>query len=172
MALEGTLEPRKIRIHNAERLFYEWHDVRMENRGARAEKAGYTPEFAGNLAALCREFFEENRPFTIVPAADDLCAKCSGEIREAKCELADPDSEARGAAAVFGKDVVVGGTYTPLDMTERALPYVRREIERISKIEEKYRDNWLLETQRKRLIGLEAAYARLLQCAESKGESR
>ena len=161
MALESTLEPRKLRIHNVEKMFYEWHDAPMEERGTRAETCGYTQEFAGNLTSLCREFFEGNRPFTIVPAADDLCAKCSGEIREAKCELADPDDEARGAAAVFGKDVIVGGTYTPLDMTKRALSYVRREIGRMSLIEEKYRDNQLFATQKKRLVGLEKAYEKL-----------
>ncbi|MDI6737567.1 MAG: hypothetical protein QME12_03555 [Nanoarchaeota archaeon] len=127
MALESTEEPRKIRMRNVSRLFYEWHDEPVEARGCRALMAGYSPEFAGNLSALCREFFTGNRAFTIVLSPDDLCAKCIGQIREAKC----------------------------------ALSYVRRKIGETEILPEKFRDNVMLATQKKRLVGLEATYEKL-----------
>lgn len=56
-----------------------------------------------------------------------------------------------------------------MDLTERALSYVRKNIEETGKLPEEYQDNELLATYKKRLAGLEAAYERLLQVA---GEAR
>ncbi len=167
MRLEKA-EPLEIRAHNAERMFYEWQDTPLEERGERAVRAGYTEEFAANLTDVCRELFEYNRQFKITRSLDALCAKCTGEKREAKCELQEPDFEIRGMKAVFGDDIEVGGTYTPLEMTERAMSYVKREIGKKEMLLEKYRDNILLETQKKRLAGLEFSYEKLKQL---KGET-
>ena len=169
MTIEDTFEPLELRMHHVDRLFYAWQDTPMEEREALVVSKGYSPEFADNLMEYNSLFFEHNTPFTIVPALDGLCKKCRGKIRETKCELQDPDFEVRGVAAIFGKDVVVGGTYTPLDLTERALSYVRKNIEETGKLPEEYQDNELLATYKKRLAGLEAAYERLLQVA---GEAR
>lgn len=169
MTLEDEVKPIELRIHHVERIFYDFMTRNKEQVDYFIRSLRTTPECADNYMQIYSQLIEHNAPFVIVGGPDDICAKCSGEMRTPDCEEFDIDEEVENLADKLGDDIEIGKVYTPLEMIERALSYTSRKIEEISKLPARDPEKGMIVFIGKRQANLQLARERLLKL---KGESK
>ena len=114
MTLDEVIQ---LRPHHVLRYFQDWAFA-AEEEIIKAHDVGYGKEYFNRLFTIKRQLLEENQPFIIVPAADDLCITCKRRQNRPQCEVPDSGHSLFWARRIGGN---FKGINTPLKLVERIL---------------------------------------------------